>query len=247
MIEPGGGAGEGQPIATERVRRFLAARFDTKSQLGLGLTTGFVVFALAIWAFAGLLDAVLDNATLVRMDGLVEDWFHAHATPVGLRVFDGITQLGSPLVVAVVVVVTLYLWRAKSRLLLWTWLGANIGGAGVEYVLKTTVHRSRPQYGAAYLHGHSYSFPSGHTMGSTVCYLLLAYLIASRPGTPPTRRQLAFLIAGLLIAAIGLSRIYLGVHYPSDVLGGFAAGVAWLSVCGMVRRFVAGRYDVRAA
>jgi membrane-associated phospholipid phosphatase len=245
MIEPGGQAGES--TRTQRLRRFLAARFDTKSQLGLGLTTGFVGFALAIWALAGLLDAVLDNAWLVRMDGLVEDWFHAHASSTGLRIFDGITQLGSPVVVAIVVVITLYLWRANSRLLLWTWLGVNIGGAGVEYVLKSTVHRSRPQYGAAYLHGHSYSFPSGHTMGSTVCYLLLAHLIASRSGTSPRSRRLTFAIAGLLVAAIGLSRLYLGVHYPSDVLGGFAAGVAWLSACGVVRRFVAGRHDVRAA
>jgi membrane-associated phospholipid phosphatase len=220
-------------------RRFLAARFDRKSQVGIGLTISALVFAFAVWALSGLLDAVLDNDWLVRVDRIVETWFHAHATAAGLAIFSGVTLLGSPVGVAVlVVVVALYLWRVGAHLLLWTWLGTNAGGAIVEYVLKTTVHRTRPQYAAAYLHGHSYSFPSGHTMGSTVCYFLLAYLISSHPRVPATARRVASAVPMILVGAIGFSRLYLGVHYPSDVLGGFMAGLAWLSVCGGVRRIL---------
>lgn len=220
-------------------RRFVAARFDRKSQVGIGLTISVVVFALAVWALSGLLDAVLDNDWLVRMDGIVESWFHGHATPTGVAVFNGVTQLGSPVGVAVVVVViALYLWRVGAHLLLWAWLGTNAGGAVVEYVLKATVHRTRPQYAAAYLHGHSYSFPSGHTMGSTICYFLLAYLISSHPGVTLRARRLVVAAAVLLVSAIGFSRLYLGVHYPSDVLGGCMAGLAWLAACGGVRRIL---------
>jgi undecaprenyl-diphosphatase len=227
--------------SAQRARAFLAARFDPKSQLGLGLTASFVIFALAVWALSGLLDAVLDNETLVRIDFSVASWFHAHATATGLAIFNAITQLGSPVVVVIVIVVALYLWRRREMLLLWNWLGANLGGKALQYVLKNTVHRSRPQYGATYLNGHSYSFPSGHTMSATVCYLLLAYLIASRVNARSRRRWLAFGIAAAIVVAVGLSRLYLGVHYPSDVLGGVAASVAWLAVCGATRRFVAAR------
>jgi hypothetical protein len=161
--------GAGELSFVQRARRFIAARFDRKSQLGLGLTASLAVFVLAVWALSGLLDAVLDNDTLVRVDAAVESWFHLHATPTGLAIFNAVTQLGSPVVVVVVIGVALYLWRKHEMLLLWNWLGANVGGKAIEYVLKNTVHRSRPQYGAAFLNGHSYSFPSGHTMGSTVC------------------------------------------------------------------------------
>ena len=134
-------------------------------------------------------------------------------------------------------VVAIYLWRQRVFLLLWTWLGAIIGGLLIEYVLKTTVHRSRPQYAAVYLHGHSYSFPSGHTMESTICYLLLAFLIWSHPSTKIAVGRTVVAAALALVVAIAFSRLYLGVHYPSDVLGGLLAGLGWLAACGAARRF----------
>jgi undecaprenyl-diphosphatase len=125
----------------------------------------------------------------------------------------------------------------REWLLLWTWLAATLGGKVVEFVLKDTVHRTRPQYAAAYLNGRSYSFPSGHTMGSTICYLFIAYIIARRSSAAMTGR-IAFAVAALIIVAVAFSRLYLGVHYPSDVAGGFAAGLAWLSLCGVTRSLV---------
>ena len=230
------------PVVVSWARRFLAARFDRKSQVGIGLTISAVVFALAVWALSGLLDAVLDNEWLVRLDRLVETSFHQHASAAGLAFFDGVTHLGSPVAIALVVAgVALYLWRVRASFLLWGWIGTNAGGAIVEYVLKSTVHRSRPQYAAAYLHGHSYSFPSGHTMGSTVCYVLLAYLISSHPHVTRVARRLVWAGAVILVGMIGFSRLYLGVHYPSDVLGGLTAGLAWLAACGGIRRILIAR------
>jgi len=229
---------------TERARQFLAARFDPKSQLGLGLTISLGAFVLAIWALSGLLDAVLDNTTLVRVDMRAAAWFHAHSTPTGLKIFDVITQLGAPAVDVVIVLVGIYLWRAREHLLLWSWLAANLGSKVVEHVLKSTVHRSRPEYSASYLFTQSYSFPSGHSMGSTVCYLLLSYLIVMRVPMRSTARAAVYVLAIALILAVAFSRLYLGVHYPSDVVGGMAAGVAWLSVCGATRRVVAHRWSL---
>jgi undecaprenyl-diphosphatase len=211
---------------------------DPKSYLGLGLTLRLLLFIAAVWALSGLLDAVLDNETLVRIDRVVEAWFHAHATATGLAIFDVVTQLGSPVANVLIAVVALYLWRVRDWPLLWTWLAATLGGKVIEFVLKDTVHRTRPQYAAAYLNGKSYSFPSGHTMGSTICYLFIAYIIATRPNVSPVVRRVAFIAAGVIIVAVAFSRLYLGVHYPSDVAGGFAAGLAWLSLCGVTRKLV---------
>ena len=193
--------------ALGRAKRFIADRLDPRSHLGLGLTLRLVLFIAAVWAFSGLLDAVLDNETLVRIDRVVETWFHAHATPAGLAIFGVITQLGSPVANVLIAVVTFYLWRIREWPLLWTWLGATLGGKVIEYVLKDTVHRTRPQYAAAYLNGRSYSFPSGHTMGSTICYLFIAYLVALRPNVPVAARRLVFGIAALIIVAVAFSRL----------------------------------------
>jgi undecaprenyl-diphosphatase len=133
-----------------------------------------------------------------------------------------------------------YLWLVHERAHLVTWIAANGGGKLIEYFIKTTIHRSRPQYSAEYLHGQSYSFPSGHTMGSTICYLLIAYLIASRPEVSRRTAIMVHVIAVSIIVAVAFSRLYLGVHYLSDVLGGAAAGMAWLTVCGTTRQLLVG-------
>jgi undecaprenyl-diphosphatase len=212
-------------------RRFLAARLDPKSELGLRLTINAAVFALAIWAFSGLLDGVLDNEWLVRADLRINTWFHLHATAPGRATFNVITNAGTVGVGVVVAVVTAWLWLRGARFLAVAWLATNGGGALVLWVLKTTVHRTRPQYAAEYLHGHSYSFPSAHTMFSTVCYTMLAFIVGTLAHWPTRRRAMLYLASTTLVLLIAFSRIYLGVHYPSDVLGGVAAGVAWLAAC----------------
>ncbi len=214
---------------------FLIARFDPKSHRGLGLTIRLVLFGLAVWAFSGLLDAVLDNETLVRIDKWIAAWFNGHATAMGRSIFNVVTQLGLSVVYALMGLVALYLWRTHQRAYLVTWVAANGGGKALEYLIKNTVHRSRPEYSAAYLHGKSYSFPSGHTMGATICYLLIAYLLSVRQDVTRRTAIVLHVAAITVIVAVALSRLYLGVHYLSDVLGGAAAGAAWLSACGITR------------
>lgn len=226
-----------------RTKRFVVNRLDPHSHLGLGLTLRLLLFLLAVWAFSGLLDAVLDNETLVRTDRTVERWFHAHTTPTGVAIFSVVTQLGSAVFADVlIVVVAIYLWRVREWLLLWTWLAAAAGGKAVDLVLKNTIHRSRPEYAAAYLTSESYSFPSGHAMNATICYLFLAYIIAVQPNVSGRARRIAFTAAGVIIVVVAVSRVYLGKHYPSDVLGGFVAGLAWLSLCGVSHSILSHRW-----
>jgi undecaprenyl-diphosphatase len=111
------------------------------------------------------------------------------------------------------------------------WAAAFAGGGALNWLLKRIVQRSRPVGSEEFLYGTSFSFPSGHAMGSLIGYGMLAYLLIAF--WPPARRhRTAVVVAALvLIALIGLSRLYLGVHFLSDVIAGYAAGAVWVAVC----------------
>ncbi|HEX2781505.1 MAG TPA: hypothetical protein VHM30_18520, partial [Gemmatimonadaceae bacterium] len=141
------------PASPRRWPRFLAARLDPKAYLGLHFTVGLGVTALALWLFGGVLEEVLDNATMVRLDERAATWIHAAVTPFGVRVAWIVTELGSPPVmagIAVVGVVALLLLR--RRLLAIVWAAAAVGGALLDQILKLAIHRTRPGFGAAFLH-----------------------------------------------------------------------------------------------
>jgi undecaprenyl-diphosphatase len=130
-------------------------------------------------------------------------------------------------VIPLLTLVVLLLLRQK-RLDLAVCLSVAYAGSGaLNYLLKTLFHRARPQLpwspGAP-----DYSFPSGHAMNSLVFYLALAFVVWLMPG----RRAGLAALAGdlLLVLLIGVSRIYLGYHYVSDVIGGYSAGLLWLLV-----------------
>ncbi|MEO8562265.1 MAG: phosphatase PAP2 family protein [bacterium] len=226
-VEPARAAARSRIGAT--VTRFLSARVDRHSAVGRRLTLGIVVFAAAVWAFSGLLEEVLDNDALVGADRFLNAWSHQHVTSGGLAVFNALTALGSVGVWATVLVVGAWLWRGGHHVLLTAWLGTNVGGVLVQLILKQFVHRGRPEYAGAYLHGHTYSFPSGHAMQSTIAYVMLVFVASMVSPWWRTHQRPLFVIAVLLVLLTSFSRVYLGVHYPSDVIGGVVAGTAWLS------------------
>ncbi|HVX39461.1 MAG TPA: phosphatase PAP2 family protein [Gemmatimonadaceae bacterium] len=231
-----------------RLRSFISARVDSRSYLGLHLTLGLVVGVLAIWAFSALLDAVLDNATLVRFDVASVNWIHAHATPGGTAFFLTVTNAGSPRAMTILAIgggIALVMMRRWVSLT--TWTAAFVGSVIIERVIKLAVHRSRPPYGARYLINHSYSFPSGHAMGSFVGIGMLLYVLARFWHPPHIWRAIAMVCGVAFVALVGFSRIYLGVHYPSDVLGGWAVSAAWMAVCVSGRGIVLHRRGVLAS
>jgi len=144
-------------------------------------------------------------------------------------VFSFITRLGDvPVMPLIAIVGAVVLWHQRHRLVLVCWLSAFVGGVLFSALLKTLVHRTRPVFAA---HVTSFSFPSGHTMAATIGYGMLAYVLGTYWWPRGLRRRFLFFAAGLLALAVGLSRIYLGVHFPTDVIGGFAAGTAWVAIC----------------
>jgi undecaprenyl-diphosphatase len=143
-----------------------------------------------------------------------------------------VTTLGSPVVMAILtVVVAAVLARRRWWILLVAWLAANAGGGVLDLALKHVIHRARPTGADAFLYGSSFSFPSGHAMGSLIGYGMLVYLLITNWTWARRHRTGIVVTTALLVLAIGLSRLYLGVHFLSDVIGGFAAGAVWLAVC----------------
>jgi membrane-associated phospholipid phosphatase len=212
--------------------RFVAARLDPKAYLGLHVTIGLGVVALSLWLFGAVLEEVLDNAAVVRMDVATMRWVGAHVTPFGLRVFGIVTRLGDVPVIPIIAMVGAFvLWRERRRLLLVCWTSAFVGGVALSQMLKRLVHRARPELAMQHLHIMSFSFPSGHTMAATIGYGMLGYMLVTHWKPRRLRRRFIVLGAVTLPLMVGVSRLYLGVHFPTDVLGGFAAGTAWLAIC----------------
>ena len=191
--------------------------------ISLGATIG----GLAL--FALLADAVTDQAAITRLDLSFDNSIHAHASRVGVTIAKGLSTIGGPVAMAVLMVAgAIYLLVRREKLLLYGWLVAFIGGGALDWALKTIFRRDRPSFPDPFVHVLGYSFPSGHSMGSLIGYGMLAYLVAHSV----RRRGIDLLVAacaGLLVLAIGFSRLYLGAHYLSDVLAGFAAGIVWLA------------------
>ncbi|MFI5227507.1 MAG: phosphatase PAP2 family protein [Gemmatimonadales bacterium] len=215
-----------------RAWRWVVDRFDRRAHLGLHLTLTLVVGVLAIWALSALLDAVLDNATLVRLDMFVDARIHSLETPAGLALFTVISRIGSPVSMGVLGAIgAVALWVRREPRMCVAWIAAFVGSAVLERTLKVLVHRSRPSYAGAALARQSFSFPSGHAMGSFIGFGMLVYVVAAFWRAPRRVRLPLIVAASIIVLLVGVSRVYLGVHYPSDVLGGYAAAAAWMAAC----------------
>ena len=188
------------------------------------LSLGVAVLALFLFAWMG--DSVSHERTK-NFDLAVRTRIHQYSSPGMTKGMIAVSFLGQGgLAIAAVVTLIVFLrlrWRRAA-----VWLVTTIVGALVlDLTLKYAFHRARPAPFFVPL-PHTYSFPSGHALVSFCFYGVLAGLLAGR-----TRslffRILIWVCAALLVTAIGLSRIYLGVHYPSDVIAGYLAATLWVS------------------
>ncbi len=216
----------------QRVLRFLRARFRRGEYLGLHLTIGFLISLAGLLLFLLIARQVVGERSLTLLDLSVYQWLHRHATIVGYGTWSVISSLGSgPAFVWIGVGVAALLTIRKHYLLLAVWAIALLGGGGLDYLLKETFERPRPAAAMDFLTRFSWSFPSGHSMGSLIGYGMLAYVISVEFTTSREVRRWIIAFCAILVLAVGLSRLYLGVHYLSDVLAGFCAGGLWLTAC----------------
>ncbi len=214
-----------------RAWAFVAARFAPGEYLGLHLTIGLVLAAAALLLFSVITEDVVERETLARFDLQLAAAWRASATPTGAHIFSIVTQLGSGAVIALVgVAVAAVLLARRRRYLAVGWVAAIVGAWILNLVLKLVVQRPRPTFANRWVTVHTFSFPSGHAMSSLVTYGMLAYVLVLAVSGSRARRFIV-LAALLLVLAIGFSRLYLGVHYFSDVMGGYAGGVVWLTAC----------------
>ncbi len=192
------------------------------------LTVGVVVGLIAVGVFAAFAAAVASGVTQ-RFDEGTLRWLARQRTPARDEIMLDITSLGNGIVLVTVVAVScVFLWQTRHRWSVYLLLIGVIGGDLLNQLLKELFERPRP---SAVVHidtVSSPSFPSGHAMTSLIVYGSVAYLVGRLEPTPRMRRT-TWCFAILIILLIGISRIYLGVHYPSDVLAGFMAGLAWLA------------------
>jgi membrane-associated phospholipid phosphatase len=209
--------------------RWLLRRLTPGQYLGLHLTVGLLAAAGCLWLFGGLVEDLLTGDPIVRFDRVVDDYLHAHATPPLTTFFLIVTALGSieAMVLLGVIVAAILAW-GRRWVFLGSWLAAVAGSAVLNHLLKVLFARPRPHFEHPLLVETSYSFPSGHAMESFVVYGMLAYFAVLALRSWESRVAAVF-GAALLVVLIGFSRMYLGVHYLSDVLAGYAAGGVWLS------------------
>jgi membrane-associated phospholipid phosphatase len=124
----------------------------------------------------------------------------------------------------------LLFWLKKQRTVAVAFLVCGLGAGVLNHTLKKHFDRHRPEWKDEWVYESNQSFPSGHSSGSMAMFGMLGYLLA-RTGRTRRVRVLGGSAAALLILAIGFSRIYLGAHYFSDVIGGYLIGAAWLTLC----------------
>jgi undecaprenyl-diphosphatase len=191
-----------------------------------------LVFLGALTAFGHVVEDYLTGDPIVRWDVEFSRWLHVHSSPTLVSLFSVVTWAGNTVVLAAVTLVgAALLDRAGRRRDAYVLLGGALGIELLNALLKLVFHRPRPEL--AYVHLDTYSFPSGHAAGSAAIYGILLYLFAR--GRRPRVAVVCSAAYVVLVVTICFSRLYLEVHYLSDVLAGASLGLAWAAGCVLLR------------
>ena len=198
--------------------------------MGLHLTLGALLMVVAGWVFGGIADAVAGADTITLIDVDIAHWLHAHANPSLTKFMLVITYMHGVvgIIVLSLLVGIVFIWKKE-----WYWLLALAvsvgGGMLINVLVKHAFHRTRPSFDDPLLLLTTYSFPSGHTAGATLFYGALTTYLFYHIHSWHWRAAIVA-SAVLMVFAVGVSRMYLGVHYLSDVLGAIAESIAWLAL-----------------
>ncbi|MFI5227460.1 MAG: phosphatase PAP2 family protein [Gemmatimonadales bacterium] len=245
ITTPATGPGDRRDVATSPTRgrlhllwdltfgalRFIGRRaHNAYAIFGIFLLSGAAVAIGCTWAFSEIAERVRAGGTQGFDEGVMR-WIALHQNPKVQMAMLEITSLGTGTVVAMIVFVAgLFLWLNSHKHSAVLLVAATLGALVLDGLLKTGFDRPRPQVFKWGTYAVSSSFPSGHAMSSVVVYGTVAYL-AARLQRNARSRLLTMVLAALIILLICASRLYLGVHYPSDVLAGIVIGLAWAAFC----------------
>lgn len=194
--------------------------------LALGL-----LLVTAVTTFLILAQEVLGRSAVVSFDTAFADAMHRESSPRWQAAFAVITFFGSGWVLTLAAaVIGVALIRRGQRVVAFTWMAAQAGGGILNWTLKGVYERARPEFADAFLYSPSFAFPSGHAMGTLIFFGLGCYLLL-RDRRSWTTACVTIGVALSWCVIMAFSRLYLGVHFVSDVVAGLVAGSGWLVVC----------------
>ena len=197
--------------------------------LAIGTSGGVALAGIAFWFFRKQAQHVVAGRA-DRYDDVIMQAVHTIDNAPMHNVMHGITQLGTHAAIGAVAGLTaLAMFRKERPNDAWTVIVSTGGAMAINTILKNVVRRQRPVEMARRIAlPNSHSFPSGHSLLSAATYPIVAHDLVQ--DAPLAAQALVHTLAGLTILSVGFSRVYFGVHFPSDVLGGFAAGFGWLGL-----------------
>jgi undecaprenyl-diphosphatase len=220
------------------------ARHELKVLLAMLFLAG------SVWAFIEMADVVMAGRTMRFDEWAVRSLRRADdlSQPIGpqwaAEFGRDLTALGGvPFLTLLTVAIAGFLWLRRMYGPMLLLLAATIGGALLSLLLKSAYDRPRPEVVPHLVLTNTSSFPSGHAMLSATVFFTLGALLG-RFASERVLKAYFLLVAMVLSGLVGLSRIYMGVHYPTDVLTGWMAGLAWAVACWLVARFLQGRHLV---
>jgi undecaprenyl-diphosphatase len=218
----------------------------------LSVMLALLLFVAAIWGFVEIADAVAAGRTMKFDEWAIRAMRKPNdpAAPIGPRwlaeVGRDLTALGGvAFLTLLTIAVAGFLWIKRMYGAMLLVLVATLGGLTVSMFLKMSFDRPRPDFVPHLSHIYTSSFPSGHAMLSATVFLTLGALLG-RFVQERVLKAYFLIIALLLSVLVGVSRVYMGVHYPTDVLTGWSAGLAWAILCWLVARFMQRKHMVES-
>lgn len=214
--------------------------------LKMQLTWAFFISLMSAIGF-GVIALLVTDDKVVQFDKKIISFVQGLETPALTSMMKFFTFIGGGLpVVIVTLIIMFFLYKVlhhRGELILF--IGVVIGSVILNETLKLIFHRARPMLHRV-IDANGFSFPSGHSMAAFSLYGVVAFLLWRHISTSSGRGML-IVISIIMTIAIGVSRIYLGVHYPSDVLGGFLASGSWLAISiWYYQRYQEKRYKAKA-
>lgn len=202
-----------------------------KTGPGTRLLIGALLFICGTGLFAGVAEGVVNGGPLTGVDASVAAWFHARVTPSATQGMLFFTHLHGTLSVSILALLlaTYLVWRKEGYWVLSLLVVLPLGML-INVLLKQIFLRARPSFSDPILALASYSFPSGHVAGATLFYGVLAAFLCARLQAWPLQAAIV-LTACAMVVLVAITRLYLGVHYFSDVVAAAAWSTAWVALC----------------